>query len=120
MTGKYRISYTPAAYADLGDIYSYIAFALKEKRIASNLVRRIRQEISSLRTFPERCSAVDWEPWASMGMRKLTVSHHVVYYQVNTTDQTVTVIRIFYGGRDVEHIVREEQGQTSRENESES
>ena len=50
MTGKYQISYTPAAYADLGDIYSYIAFTLQEKRIASGLIRRIRQEISSLRT----------------------------------------------------------------------
>lgn len=119
MTGKYQISYTPAAYADLGDIYSYIASALQEKRIASGLIRRIRQEISSLRTFPERCSAVDWEPWASMGMRKFSVGHYVVYYQVNTTDKIVTVIRIFYGGRDVEHIVSEEQGQTGSETESE-
>ena len=107
---QYQISYTPAAYADLGDIYSYIAFTLQEKRIASGLIRRIRQEISSLRTLPERYSAVDWEPWASMGIRKLPVGHYVVYYQVNATDQTVTVIRIFYGGRDVEHIVSEEHG----------
>ena len=45
-----------------------------------------------------------------MGIRKLPVGHYVVYYQVNATDQTVTVIRIFYGGRDVEHIVSEEHG----------
>lgn len=34
MTEKYRISYTPEAYRDLADIYSYIAFTLKEKHTA--------------------------------------------------------------------------------------
>jgi len=109
MTGKYQISYTPEAYTDLGDIYSYIAFTLQERRVASDLVRRIRQEISSLRAFPERCCAVDWEPWASMGMRKLSVGHYVVYYQADAAERTVTVIRIFYGGRDVEHIIGGEE-----------
>lgn len=108
MTEKYRISYAPEAYRDLADIYSYIAFTLKEKHTASNHLKRIRQEISSLRTFPERCSAVDWEPWASMGMRKVSVGHYVVYYQVGRADKIVTVIRIFYGGRDVQHIIGEE------------
>lgn len=119
MTSRYQISYTPESYIDLRDIYSYIAFTLQEKRIASNQLKRIRKEISSLRTFPERYSAVDWEPWASMGMRKLSVGHYVVYYQVDLIKKTVTVIRIFYGGRDVEHIVSEEHCQADREDRSE-
>lgn len=110
MTEKYRLSYAPEAYRDLEDIYSYIAFTLREKYTASNHLKRIRQEISSLRTFPERYSAVDWEPWASMGMRRVSVGHYVVYYQVDPVDKIVTVIRIFYGGRDVEHIIGEKLG----------
>lgn len=106
----YRIAYAPEAYRDLADVYSYIAFTLKEKRVASNHLRRIRAEISSLCTFPERYSAVDWEPWASMGMRKMSVGHYVVYYQTDVARKIVTVIRIFYGGRDVEHIIGEELG----------
>lgn len=108
MTEKYRVVYSPEAYRDLADVYSYIAYTLKEKRTASNHLNRIRQEISSLRTFPERYSAVDWEPWASMGMRKVSVGNYVVYYQVDRVGRIVTVIRIFYGGRDVEHIIGEE------------
>lgn len=49
MTGKYQISYTPEAYTDLGDIYSYIALTLQERRVASDLVRRIRRDL-----FPAR------------------------------------------------------------------
>lgn len=91
-----------------------------KKRIASNQIKRIRTEISSLRTFPERYAAVDWEPWASMGMRKMSVNHYIVYYLVGTVDRLVTVIRIFYGGRDAEHIVNEAYRQADRENPSES
>lgn len=54
MSKQYSVSYTPEAYHDLGDIYSYIAFVLKEKGTASNLVKRIRKEIASLDAFPER------------------------------------------------------------------
>lgn len=111
MTGEYRVFYAPKAYSDLADIYSYIAFTLKEKRIASKQIRRIRKEVSSLCTFPERYSAVDWEPWTSLGMRKMSVDHYIVYYQVDLAGKIVTVIRIFYGGRDVERIIGEEHGQ---------
>lgn len=118
MTGNYQIFYTPEAYTDLKAIYSYIAFTLQEKRIASNQIKRIRAQISSLRTFPERYCAVDWEPWASMEMRKMSVDHYMVYYLVDTVDKFVTVTRIFYGGRDIEHIVSEAHGQTGHKSQS--
>ena len=35
-----------------------------------------------------------------MGMRKVPIDHFVVYYTVEDTPPTVTVIRIVYGGRD--------------------
>ncbi len=108
MSEAFRVSYAPAAYRDLGDIYAYVAFTLREKRTAAGLVRRIQTEILSLSLFPERHAAVDWEPWASLGVRKMPVGHYVVYYQVDLGEKTVLVIRIFYGGRDVAHITRME------------
>lgn len=105
MTVKYRIAYTPEAYSDLSDIYSYIAFVLREKGTASSLIKRIRKEITSLSAFPESYPTVDWEPWFSMGVRKMPVDHYVVYYLVDGKGKSVTIIRIFYGGRDVEDIV---------------
>ena len=105
MSKQYSVLYTPEAYHDLGDIYSYIAFVLKEKGTASNLVKRIRKEIASLGAFPERYSSVEWEPWASMGIRKMPVERYVVYYCADMERKAVTIIRIFYGGRDVEGII---------------
>ena len=40
-----------------------------------------------------------------MGVRKMPVSHYVVHYLADTAEKAMTIIRIFYGGRDVENIV---------------
>ena len=40
-----------------------------------------------------------------MGMHQLLVNNFIVYYLVDDEAETVTVVRIFYGGRDIERIV---------------
>jgi addiction module RelE/StbE family toxin len=105
MTEMYQVRYAPAALEDLKSIYSYIALTLKAKQTAAKQVNRIRQTIRTFDTFPERYAQVDWEPWASLGMRKATVDHYVVFYQVSRDKKEVTVVRIFYGGRDIQHII---------------
>lgn len=41
-----------------------------------------------------------------MGMRFLPVDDFIVYYLVDNNDGKVNIVRIFYGGRDVEHIIQ--------------
>lgn len=110
MIEKYRIDYSSQAQKDLRDIYTYIAFSLKEKQIAKNLSHLIRREIRSLSTFPERYQKVNWEPWASSGVRQMSVKNYVIYYFVNLDLHAVKIMRIFYGGRDVEQIVNIGEG----------
>ena len=105
MTDNYQVIYSPAAYDDIEAIYTYVAYELLAEPTAGELTAHIRKEIRSLDTFPERNSPVDWEPWASMNMRKTPVGSFVVYYTVDKANRIVTVVRIFYGGRDVEQII---------------
>lgn len=100
MSSVYTVRYAPQALDDLRDLYSYVAFSLKEPATAQKLVNRIRKAARSLDALPGRYPVVDWEPWQSMGMRKVPIDHFVVYYTVEDTPPTVTVIRIVYGGRD--------------------
>ena len=39
-------------------------------------------------------------------MRYLPVDNYIVYYLVDNNKGTVSIVRIFYGGRDVEHIIQ--------------
>ena len=108
MSDSYSVVYSPEAMDDLKEIYAYIAFTLLVPETAQKQVNRIRKEVRSLDFMSFRYSLVDWEPWKSMGMHKVPVDNFVVYYTVNDDSRTVTVIRIFYGGRDVANIVNAE------------
>ena len=105
MSEKYRIQYSPAALDDLKDIYAHIANELRSPETASKQIHRINQEICSLDFMPCRYEQVDWEPWKSMGMRKVAVNNFVVFYTVDQKRMNVTVIRIVYGGRDLRHAL---------------
>ena len=102
----YSIIYSPESLDDLRSIYMYIAYELCAGDAAKRQVDRIRSAIRKLDTFPEGHSHIDWEPWASIGMHYLPVDNYIVYFLVNNNSQSVSIVRIFYGGRDVEQIIR--------------
>lgn len=109
MNDNYQVIYSPEALDDIRKIYSYIAFELQMPDTALNQVNRIRKELRSLDFMPMRYSIVDWEPWKSMQMHKVPIDNYVVYYLVDSNLYTVTVIRIVYGGQDIEGYVKSEQ-----------
>lgn len=105
MRKKHQVFYTPQAYSDLKDIYSYIALDLQSEQNAKGQVNSIRKAIKKLNVFPEKHEVVDWEPWMSMGMRKLPIDNYIAFYAVDSDRMVVTVVRIFYGGRNIEEII---------------
>ncbi|MCM1049995.1 MAG: type II toxin-antitoxin system RelE/ParE family toxin [Clostridiales bacterium] len=106
MNDNYSVIYSPEALDDIRKIYSYIAFELQVPDTALNQVNRIRKEIRSLNLMPMRYSIVDWEPWKSMQIHKVPVDNYVIYYLVDSNIYTVTVIRIVYGGQDIENNIK--------------
>lgn len=42
-----------------------------------------------------------------MGLRKMTVNNFVVFYLVEKEKRTVTVVRILYGGMDIDAVFQE-------------
>lgn len=101
----YTIRYTDEALQDLRDIYDYISGELKAPGIAAAQVNRIREEIRSLDLFPKRNKAVEWEPWASRGLRQMPVDRFVVFYIINDEMKEVQIDRIVYGKRDLPNII---------------
>ena len=83
MSDDFSVRYAPEATEDLREIYSYIAFSLKESDTAAKQINRIRKEVRSLNFMPSRYVIVDWEPWKSMGMHRLPVDNFIVFYTVD-------------------------------------
>ena len=106
MIETYDVLLSDEALNDLEEIYSYIAFSLQAPVAAVLQVNCIRTEIKSLCSMPERYVLVDWEPWHSMNMHRVVVDSYIVFYLVNNSEAVVDIVRIFYGERDIEGIVR--------------
>ena len=104
----YKVTLSADAIEDLRNIYSYIAFTLKASTTAGKQLNRIRKAIYELDSFPMRYKLVEWEPWASMNVRTFPVDRYEIFYRVEEESSSVTVLHIYYGGRDIEHILQSE------------
>ncbi len=102
MTAKiFKVVYSPESIDDLRAIYLYIANELKEPETARKQIDRIRSKIRGLDSFPGKYAKVEWAPWSDMDMRRISVDNYLVFYLVNNEKSEVTIVRVFYGGRDI-------------------
>ncbi len=99
---SYEIRMTPQAQDDLRGIFEYIAFTLQSPQNAAGQLDRLEESIDSLGQMPERFRVYDKEPWRSRNLRIMPVDHYLVFYIPNREEETVTVIRVMYGGRDID------------------
>ena len=98
----YEVIISSQAEEDLRGIYEYIAFELRSPQNAAGQLDRLEKNILSLDTMPNRYRAYDREPWHSRGLRLLPVDNFVVLYITDEDRRTVTVVRVMYGGRDID------------------
>ncbi len=103
---NYRIVLTKQADTDLRSIYGYIAFTLLEPVIAVRQLDRIEKGILSLNEMPERFRVFGKEPWKSRGLRQMPIDNFIVFYIPKADVKTVAIIRIMYGGRDIDRQLK--------------
>ena len=87
---------------DLREIFEYLAFELLAPENAAGQLNRLEEAISTLGHMPEKYRTYEREPWRSRGLRVLPVDHYLVFYIPDHKAKLVTVIRVMYGGRDID------------------
>ena len=98
----YTIEITEQAEQDIRSIYSYIAIGLQATENAKGQMGRIEAAISLLDQMPERYRRYEKEPWRTRNLRVMPVDHFVVFYIPDEETISVRVVRVMYGGRDIE------------------
>ena len=98
----FKVSYSAEARQDLRDIYEYIAYELLAPEAAARQTERIMKTARSLEQMPMRHKLYQEEPWHSQGLRVLPVDNYLVFYLPDEINATVSIIRIMYGGRDID------------------
>lgn len=99
---NYEIRLTPDAKDDLRGIFEYIAYDLQSVQNAAGQLDRLEQGIVSLDQMPERFRAYEKEPWHSRNLRIMPVDNYLVFYIPNHEKSIVTIIRVMYGGRNID------------------
>ena len=99
---KWEVFYTEQAETDLRNVFEYIAFTLLVPETAKKQVQRIMKEIAALDNMPFRYKLYHKEPWKSRGLRTFSIDNYLVFYMPDEEKNTVSIIRIMYGGRDIE------------------
>lgn len=103
MTFDVRISHR--AEGDLRGIFEYIAFDLKSMSSAERQLSRIERRLYELAEFPFRYRAYEKEPWRERGLRVMAVDNYLALYIPNQDAHVVDVLRVIYGGRDVDALL---------------
>lgn len=96
---QYSVEISIEAENDITAIFRYIAEALANPLAAQKLLDEIFAGIESLSEMPNRFRAWPNEPWFSRGVRCLGINNYNIFYIVD--DDVVSVLRVFYSGRDV-------------------
>ena len=103
-SNSYR--FTEKAESDLDEILGYISLNLGNPTAAKSFYEELFSKIDLIRDFPESCEKVRNEYVKRDDVRKALVGNYVVYYVHEPKEMLVTILRIVYGGRNLEELIR--------------
>lgn len=104
---NYSVVLTAQAQTDLREIFQYIAVDLQSVQNAAGQLSRLEKAIASLNRMPERFRVYDRAKWRERNLRVMSVDHYLVFYIPTHDDHRVTVLRVMYGGRDIDTQMKE-------------
>lgn len=105
-----NLVYTDSAKEDLKAIFNYIAFDLSSPNTAEKILEGIFCEIRALEESPELFPLYRDNPWRDLGIRSFPVKNYVMFYIADMKTNTVSILRVMYGGRDMNKQLEENPG----------
>ena len=106
MASKFNYCLTKKAKFDLDEIVSYFAIDLVNHQSASDFISNILNNIYQIRIFPESGFLVQNEFLQVDNIRKILVDSYIMYYKVNMEEKKIYILRIVYGKRNMDEILK--------------
>ena len=101
MESKYSYLLTQKAEADLDGIASYLSLEL------SDFMDKLQAVIEETLLFPLSGSLVNNEFLPDTAVRKKVIGNYVMYYLPDTEQHIIYILRLIYGRRSIEEILRQ-------------
>lgn len=107
MESKFGYQFSQKAESDLDDIISYIAVELSNPQAATDFLEQLQKTIEEARLFPESGSLVVNDFLVNTDIRKKLIGNYVMYYLLDSVEKMVFIVRIVYGRRNIDEILRQ-------------
>ena len=104
---QYQVDVSSQAAADLRNLFRYISDVLRAPENAYAQLARLGKQIGSLAELPMRFRAYPKNFVGYPQVRIMPVDHFEVFYTVDTGQEIVTILRVIYGGRDIDRAFME-------------
>lgn len=106
MESKFKYQLTEKANADLDDIVGYIAVELSNSKAASDFLDELQRIIEEACSFPESGAPVSNEFLSNTKVRKKLIGNYIMYYLPDFEEKNIFILRIVYGRRNMDEILR--------------
>lgn len=103
----YRVNISACAAMDLNNLVQYISISLRAPENAYAQLGRIEKQIFRLAELPMRFRAYPKKLAANAEVRVMPVDNFEVFYTVDSEKEAVTILRVLYGGRDIDRAFSE-------------
>ena len=97
----YKIKITQLAQKDIADIVAYISVNLQNIPAAKRFTKELRSTFAKIAFMPSMFPQHFDEQFGLFSYRKSIVKNYIVFYDVDETTQTVHILRVLYGRRDL-------------------
>jgi len=101
----YKVGLTPDAIVDLEGIYNFIAEQSGLPEVAWSYIKRLKEKCKGLAHSPSRGQRRDD---IRPNLRIIPIAKNAVAaFEIDEENQSVSILNIFYGGRDYEVLLSE-------------
>lgn len=107
MESEWEYRLTQKADADLDDIVSYIAIELSNPKAASDFADKLQSVIKEIQSLLKSGSLVVNEFVPDSEVRKKRIGNYTMYCLPDFTEKIIYVLRIVYGKRNMDEILRQ-------------
>lgn len=101
----YKLEFLPVAKNDMLEIVKYISDELKNPDAALRLANEFIEAAESVCQFPYANNVYTPIKPLDLEYRRIIVKNYLIFYTVDESIKTVTVMRVIYGKRDISNQI---------------
>jgi len=101
----YKLIISKDVHLDIDGIVNYMVYKLKSPAAAAGFLDDVEKSYRNIVENPMMYGFCNDDKLRNQGYKKIPIKNYIILYSADEEAKTVTVMRIFYGGRNYSELV---------------